>query len=271
MFLSFSFFEAIFGAAVRKKSEKTWKEKKCYLFITRVTLNVRKVGFKCENQVRKRFVANASFSLFKKKPTKKKTHVCDLALCWSVISCRFSVVCGFIGISKHKLGNSLQRVCKRECVRVAVCVCVCAFFPFWQRCSTMKTTVFIFAANVFNKNLQHPVIYVSPPTTLMPGCRRASKHGLAPASFSQCVLSHKLRIQERQTGKKTKTNLCVAAKFSSGCTDAHGWGGFLFPPSQQSSKKCSVTFMMRWSTHLRVNQSIGNLSNNKHLTKICFF
>lgn len=37
-------------------------------------------------------------------------HVCDLAPCWSVKSCSYSVVFGFIRISKHKLGNSLRCV-----------------------------------------------------------------------------------------------------------------------------------------------------------------
>lgn len=74
-------------------------------------------------------------------------HVCDLALCWSVKSCSYSVVFGFIRISKHKLGNSLQRV---------------FFFSFWLIKMQYKETIKanFSAGNVFNKNMQHPVISI---------------------------------------------------------------------------------------------------------------
>lgn len=63
-------------------------------------------------------------------------HVCDLAPCWSVKSCSYSVVFGFIRISKHKPGNSLQ--------------CVFLSFSDWLSCNIQKNNHFL-AGNVFNK------------------------------------------------------------------------------------------------------------------------
>lgn len=62
-------------------------------------------------------------------------HVCDLALCWSVKSCSYSVAFGFIRISKHKIGSSLR----------------CVFLSDWLSCSIQKQSRQFLAGNVFNK------------------------------------------------------------------------------------------------------------------------
>lgn len=107
-------------------------------------------------------------------------HVCDLAPCWSVKSCSYSVVFGFIRISKHKPGNSLQ--------------CVFLSFSDWLSCNIQKNNHFL-AGNVFNKKKRKKKAASSDVNlSLMDSLWYACVHGrvLALLPFSQHVLTIKI-------------------------------------------------------------------------------